>query len=269
MDNRPIGMFDSGVGGLTVLKEIMNKCPDEDIIYLGDTKRFPYGSKSKDSIISLTKKGIEFLINKGVKAVIIACGTATSQALEIVQKSYNIPIIGIIDETVEYVYEKKYKRIGVIATTGTIRSKGWQNKLSKKIPNADISCKACPLLAPMAEEGWTDNDVARATIKRYLKGLKNIDCLILGCTHYPLFSHFIQEELGEGIEIINTGKILSERLNEILINDIIEKENKKNDFYKKGKYQIYLTDMEENFVKVASNLLKDRDIVKKIQITDI
>lgn len=266
MDNRPIGMFDSGVGGLTVLKEIMNKCPNEVIIYLGDTKRFPYGSKSKESIISLTKNGIEFLISKGVKAVIIACGTATSQALEEVQKCYNIPIIGIIDETVEYVKEKGYKNIGVIATTGTIRSKGWQNKLRKSIPDAVISYKACPLLAPMAEEGWTDNEVAKLTIKKYLEGLKKVECLILGCTHYPLFSHFIKEELGEGREIINTGKILSERMNEILIYDGIE--NSKNESNRK-RYQIFLTDIEENFMKVADQLLQDEEIAEKIQIIDI
>ena len=261
MDNRPIGMFDSGVGGLTVLKEIKNKCPNEDIVYLGDTKSFPYGSKSKENIINLTKKGIEFLISKNVKAVIIACGTATSQALEEVQNCYNIPIIGIIDETVKYIKEKEYKKIGVIATTGTIRSKGWQNKLSNYIPDAVISSKDCPLLAPMAEEGWTDNDVAKFTIKEYLKELKNNECLILGCTHYPLFSHFIREEMGDECEIINTGKILSERINEMLINQNIENNN-----MQKGQYNIFLTDMEENFVKVANQLLQGEEIDKKIQI---
>ena len=265
MDNRPIGMFDSGVGGLTVLKEIIKKYPNENIIYLGDTKNFPYGNKSKESIIKLTKKGIEFLISKGVKAVIIACGTATSQALEEVQKCYDIPIIGIIDETVEYVKEKGYKNIGVIATNGTIRSKGWYNKLYKSIPNAVIIDKACPLLAPLAEEGWTDNQVAKLTIKEYLKEFKNVECLILGCTHYPLFSHFIKEELGEGKEIINTGKILSQKLNKILINDTIEKdESDKNE-----QFEIYITDMDENFVKVAYQILQNENIVPKIQVVDI
>ena len=261
MDKRPIGMFDSGVGGLTVLKEVINKCPNEDIIYLGDTKSFPYGSKSKESIINLTKSGIEFLIKKGVKAVIIACGTATSQALEEVQKIYDIPIIGIIDETVEYVKERGYKNIGIIATTGTIRSRGWQTKLHENIPDANIISKACPLLAPMAEEGWTDNEVARLTIKEYLSGLKDIDCLILGCTHYPLFHHFIEEELGKEKEIINTGEILSKNLNKLLKDNRIENKNINN-----GEYKIYLTDTEENFVNVAKNLLKDDEVSNKIQI---
>lgn len=265
MDNRPIGMFDSGVGGLTVLKQIIKEHPNENIIYLGDTKNLPYGNKSKENIIKLTKKGIEFLISKGVKAIIIACGTATSQALEEAQKCYDIPIIGIIDETVEYVKEKGYKNIGVIATHGTIRSKEWQNKLYKSITDAVINAKACPLLAPMAEEGWTDNEVARLTIKEYLKDLKDVECLILGCTHYPLFSHFIKEELGEEKEIINTGKILSQKINKELINDTIEK----NEFDKKRQIQIYQTDKDENFIKVASQILQDEKIDEEIQIVDM
>lgn len=264
-DTRPIGMFDSGVGGLTVLKEVIKQNPKENIIYLGDTKRFPYGSKSKESIIDLTKKGIEFLISKDVKAIVIACGTATSQALEKVQKQYDIPIIGIIDSTVQYIKEnKKLRKIGIIATTGTIRSKGWQNKIHNKIPEAAISNKACPLLASMAEEGWTDNEVARLTIKEYLKELKNIDCLILGCTHYPLFKKIIREELGKEVEIINTGEMLSKDLQRELL--VQQKENVTN---KKGRCEIYLTDTETNFVNVAKKLLKDDDILNKIKKVDI
>lgn len=259
-DTRPIGMFDSGVGGLTVLKEVINQNPNENIIYLGDTKRFPYGSKSKESIIDLTKKGIEFLISKNVKAVIIACGTATSQALEKVQKLYDIPIIGIIDSTVDYIKEnKKLRKIGVIATSGTIRSKGWQNKIHNKISDAIISYKACPLLAPMAEEGWTDNEVARLTIKEYLKGFQDIDCLILGCTHYPLFEKLIKQELGKKVEIINTGEILSKDLKKILIENKTKKE---------GKCEIYLSDTETNFISVAKKLLKDNTILQNIKKAD-
>jgi len=264
MDSRPIGMFDSGVGGLTVLKEVIKECPNEKIIYLGDTKRFPYGSKSEETIIELTKKGIDFLISKNVKAVVIACGTATSQALEEVQKCYDIPIIGIINSAVRYIKDKNYKNIGVIATTGTIRSKGWQNKINQTIPDAVVSYKACPLLAPMAEEGWTNNEIARLTIKEYLKGLKNVECLILGCTHYPLFKQFIREELGDGKEIINTGEMLSKRLSEIIKNNDIENCEEVN-----KEYEIYLTDMETNFINVASNLLQDNALMQNIKKADI
>lgn len=265
MDTRPIGMFDSGVGGLTVLKELIRQNPKENVIYLGDTKRFPYGSKSKESIVELTKKGIDFLISKQVKVVVIACGTATSQALEEVQKYYNIPIIGIIDPTVEYIKQNKnLRKIGVIATSGTIRSKGWQNKIHSQIPDAIISYKACPLLAPMAEEGWTENEVARLTIQEYLKGFTDIDCLILGCTHYPLFKKIMQKELGKKVEIIHTGEKLSKDLKEMLI-----KHEAENIEEEQGNYEIYLTDTETNFVKVAKKLLKNDEIVQRIKRTNI
>ena len=256
MDKRPIGMFDSGVGGLTVLKEVINSNPNEDIIYLGDTKRFPYGSKSKESIIELTKNGIDFLISKNVKAIIIACGTATSQALEEMKKIYRIPIIGIIDPTVKYIKEKENLRnIGIIATSGTIRSKGWQTNILKQIPKAKIKNKACPLLAPMAEEGWTDNEIAKLTIKEYLKDVKDVDCLVLGCTHYPLFKKIIVEELGENVEIINTGEMVSKDLKEILASSDMQ-----NDVNNHGNYKIYLTDTETNFINVASKLLENENI---------
>lgn len=264
-DTRAIGMFDSGVGGLTVLKEIIKENPKENIIYLGDTKRFPYGSKSKETIIDLTKKGVDFLISKNVKAIVIACGTATSQALEVVQKIYNIPIIGIIDSTVDYIKEnEKLRKIGVIATAGTIRSKGWQNKINNKITDATVYNKACPLLAPMAEEGWTDNEIAKLTIKEYLKDFDDIDCLILGCTHYPLFKKIIEKELSENVEILNTGEMLSKDLKKSLLN-----EQKENEVAEKGKCEIYLTDTETNFINVAENLLKDNEILKIIKKVDI
>lgn len=215
MDNRPIGMFDSGVGGLTVFKEVKKQLPNENIVYLGDTKRFPYGSKSKESIIELTKQGIEFLIGQNVKLIVIACGTATSQALEEVKKIYSIPIIGIINSTVEYLehkYRDKEPQIGVIATKGTIRSNGWQNKIELLMPKAKIKTMGCPLLAPMAEEGWTDNKIAELTVKEYLKNIKNVDALILGCTHYPLFQKIIKREMGRGVEIINTGEKIAQNL---------------------------------------------------------
>ena len=261
MDNRPIGMFDSGVGGLTVLKEVIKQNPNEDIVYLGDTKRFPYGSKSKETIIELTKNGIEFLIQKNVKAIIIACGTATSQALESLKGKYNIPIIGIIDSTVDYIKENKNLRnIGIIATAGTIRSNGWQNKINEKIQDVKLQARACPLLAPMAEEGWTENDIAKLTIHEYLKEFENIDCLILGCTHYPLFKNVISQELDEKVEIINTGELLS-----IDLRKELENNKNVNDINNTGKYEIYLTDTETNFINVAKKLLRDEDISSKIK----
>lgn len=261
MDTRPIGMFDSGVGGMTVLKEIKEKLPNEKIIYLGDTKRFPYGSKSKETIIELTKKGIDFLIEKNVKAIIIACGTATSQALDVVRKIYDIPIIGIIEPTVEYIHHKQnIKSVGVIATAGTIRSNGWEICIKEKSNNISVINKACPLLAPMAEEGWTDNEIAKLAVSEYLKDMDNIDSLILGCTHYPLFEDVIKQVLGDKIEIINTGKMIANFMKQLLKDKDIENEELNNDC------RIYLTDVECNFVNIARKLIKEELIIDKANI---
>lgn len=255
MDTRAIGMFDSGVGGMTVYKEVKKAFPKQKIVYLGDTARFPYGSKSKETIIEITRKGIEFLIQKNVKLIIIACGTATSQALEEVKNSYPIPIIGIIEPTVQYIKESHLRKIGVIATHGTIRSNAWEQELKKKIENIEVQNKACPLLAPMAEEGFIDNEIAKLTIHEYLKDLKNIDGLILGCTHYPLFKPLIAKELGSHIEIINTGEKIVRKVKSILKEDTSSvKENVED--------EIYLTDTECNFIEVVKKLLGKSEIIE-------
>lgn len=260
MNNKPIGMFDSGVGGITVFKEIKNALPNEDIIYIGDTASFPYGSKSKETIIELTKRRIEELIEKNVKLIVIACGTATSQALEEVKNLFRIPIIGIIHPTVEYIKEKKFKNIGVIATTGTIRSKGWQKAIEEEIGKCVVINKACPLLAPMAEEGWTENEIAKLTIHEYLKDMKNIEALILGCTHYPLFQKFILEELDKDTQVINTGIMVAEE-----VKRYIRQNEMQNEKEGKSNYRIFLTDVESNFIEVASKLLKDDAMIQNIE----
>lgn len=253
MDNRPIGMFDSGVGGLTVYKEIRNKFPSENIIYLGDTKSFPYGSKSKESIINLTKKGIDFLISKNVKAIIIACGTATSQALDIVKELYSIPIIGIIKPTAEYIAQNNnIHTVGIVATAGTIRSNSWANELLKYNPTLNIKNKPCPLLAPMAEEGWTNNEIARLVVHEYMENLHDVDALVLGCTHYPLFTSFFKSELQKESEIINTGTIISNTLKDCLGKDLLNTCNSL------GTTKIFLTDIECNFISVAQKLLSEQ-----------
>ena len=262
MDNRPIGVFDSGVGGLTVLKELKKKLPHEDYIYIGDTASFPYGSKSKDTIIELSKKRIENLIDMNEKIIVIACGTATSQDFIEMKKIFNIPIIGIINPTVDYLKEENKKRIGVIATAGTIRSNGWKNNIDKMIDNAIVINKACPLLAPMAEEGWTENEIARLTIHEYLKDMasENLEALILGCTHYPLFKKMIENELGKNVEIINTGEMVAKELEEYLLQNNIE-----NDKKNQTKVDIFLTDTECNFLNVAKKLLENENIdIKKL-----
>ena len=264
MDNRPIGMFDSGIGGLTVYEEVKKQNPNEQIIYLGDTKRFPYGSKSKEAIIEISKQCVEFLIKKNVKLIIIACGTATSQALEIIQKDYNIPIIGIIQPTIEKLKKKKETgKIGVIATKGTIKSDAWRIALLNNIKGVEVINNPTPLLAPLAECGWVNNKVAESAISEYMKPIKDVDKIILGCTHYPLFTQLIKKELGDNVEIINIGEKLAKYLQKYLNdNDILSKEIQHKD-------KIYLTDIDETFAETAEIFLTNKEILNEIEKVEL
>mgnify|MGYP004695384819 FL=1 len=251
MDNRPIGIFDSGVGGITVLKEIQRELPNENYIYLGDTKNFPYGDKSKDEIVKFAIQNVEYLIKKNVKIIVIACGTATSQTIDILRQKFEIPIIGIIEPTVEYIKENKYKNIGVIATEGTIKSGAWENKLKEKEPDIKVISKACPMLATIAEEGRATGVEGKKAIKEYMQPFKEkgIDKIILGCTHFPIYEQLIKDEFKYKIELINTGKTVSIYLKKLL------KERGLCSDIKKGRIEINLTKEEKNFSKIAQNIL--------------
>lgn len=206
MDNRPIGMFDSGSGGLTVLKEYMKLMPNEDYIYYGDTAHLPYGDKSKEKIIEFSEKIVEFLISQNVKMIVIACGTASAQAYEELSKKYDIPIKNIITPTAKKISDSN---IGVIATKGTIKSKAWENEIFKYHPNANVTSLACPLFVPIVEEGFSDTKLAELAVKKYISKLKdkNIDSLILGCTHYPILAKIIQKEIGNDVKLVNAGTL--------------------------------------------------------------
>ena len=251
MNKRAIGIFDSGVGGLTVLSEIKKRLPNENYIYLGDTKNFPYGSKNKEEIIEISIKNTEKLIELGAKIIIIACGTATSQAIEALKEKFDIPVIGIIEPTVKYVKQEKITKIGVIATEGTIRSGAWENSLKKQIDNIEVISEACPMLATIAEEGKATSQEAISAIKQYMKPFKEnkVDKIILGCTHYPIFEKLIREELGYQVELINTGDTVSNEVFEYL------KENKLLNLNKDNDDIIFLTKPEEKFKIIAKNLL--------------
>lgn len=251
MDKRPIGIFDSGVGGLTVLSEIKKELPNENLIYLGDTKNFPYGSKTKAQIIEFAIQNTEKLIGLGAKIIVIACGTATSQAIEMLKEKFNVPIIGIIEPTVEYVKKENIHRIGVIATEGTIRSGAWEKTLKRKIKNIEVINKACPMLATIAEEGRATSEEGRTVIKEYMEPFKNnkIDKIILGCTHYPIYEGIIREELMYPVELINTGVTVSKQLKQYLQYKNMLNEAKHNDDL------IFLTKPEDEFKIIAKKLL--------------
>lgn len=193
------------------------------------------------------------LIEKQVKIIVIACGTATSQALDVLKKEFDIPIIGIIDPTVKYIEEKKYNQIGVIATEGTIRSGAWERKLKEKMPQIEVINKACPMLATIAEEGKAQSLEGRKVIKEYMRPFKekHIDKIILGCTHYPIYEEIIRQEMEYDTELINTGITVSKYLEKYL------KENNLENNQKNRTEKIYLTKPEKEFQQIAKNILNE------------
>ena len=196
----PVGVFDSGVGGLTVAREIMRNLPNEDIVYFGDTARVPYGSKSKDNIIRYSRQIIHFLQTKGVKAIVIACNTASALALETVKEEFDIPIIGVVEPGARAALAvTETKKIGVIGTEATVRSAMYEKIIQGTRPDVTVLAKACPLFVPLVEEGFKKHHVTDEIIDFYLSSLKesDIDALILGCTHYPLLRSKIREYVGE------------------------------------------------------------------------
>lgn len=208
MDTRPIGMFDSGCGGLTVLKEYIKLMPNEDFIYYGDTAHLPYGDKSPEKIALYSQEIVKFLINKNVKLIIIACGTASATAYIYLKENFDIEIRNIIEPTVKNL---KSENIGVIATKATIKSNAWENAIHKYNKNANVKSISCPLFVPLIEEGFTSSPASDYIVNEYLDkflvdGKPSIDSLILGCTHYPLLKNEIQAKLGNQVSLINVGE---------------------------------------------------------------
>ena len=249
--SKAIGIFDSGVGGLTVLEQIRKELPNENIIYLGDTKNFPYGTKSKEEIIECSKNNTKKLLEKGVKVIVVACGTATSQAIEELKNEFDVPIIGIIEPTVKYIKEKNIKKIGVMATEGTIKNGAWEKYLKKDILDIEVENKACPIMATIAEKGRALSQEGREAIREYTKPFinKNIKTIILGCTHYPIYQTIIKEEMPYEVDLIDTGYTVAKYLKKYLEDNNMENKEIKN------KEIVYLTKSEDNFKDIAKNIL--------------
>lgn len=252
MSNRPIGIFDSGIGGITVLKKLKERLPKENYIYLGDTINFPYGEKTAEEIIEFSRNNIKKLLEFNVKLIVIACGTATSQALEIMKKEFNVPIIGIISPTVEFVKNMNIEKVGVIATSGTIRSGAWEKSLRKSLPQINVINKACPLLASIAEEGRAKTKESLEAVHSYMQIFKEnmVDTIILGCTHYPIYDEIIRKEFDHPITLINTGDSIARK-----IENLLNEKNMKNNVGS-GEYKIILTKDEADFFERAERMLK-------------
>ncbi len=222
--NKPIGIFDSGIGGLTVLKSVIHLLPGEETIYLGDTARVPYGTKSAGTVTQYALEIGDFLCGMDVKAIVVACNTASAVALPQLEERFSLPVVGMIEPAAARAVEvTRSGRIGVVGTEGTIRSGAYEKRLKNLDSDLEVISRACPLFVPLAEEGWVKNDVARLAARKYLDEIisKDVDTLILGCTHYPLLSETIRETVGERVSLIESGdeaalalKMLLEKMGE-------------------------------------------------------
>lgn len=255
--NAPIGVFDSGVGGLTVAREIMRQMPEERIIYFGDTARVPYGSKSKETIIRYSRQIIKFLKTKEVKAIVVACNTASAWALDVVAKECDIPILGVVKPGAKVAAEAtQNKRIGVIGTEGTIRS-GLYPELIRKIDREiEVIGKACPLFVPLVEEGgWLKDPLTVEIVKRYLDPLKEekIDTLVLGCTHYPLLRSVIRSVVGDEVNLVNPAYETAVELRRML--EFRDMTNDGTEYAENEKYEFYVSDSPEKLRNFAASIL--------------
>lgn len=204
---RPIGVFDSGIGGLTVLQELVSILPSEDFIYLGDTARLPYGTKSNEVITRYSRENTEFLLAKGIKLLVVACNTSSAVALAEITGHTMVPVVGVIEPGARAaVKASRSGKIGVIGTEATIASGAYTRAIQALKPGLEIYTRACPLLVPLVEEGWTDNEIAERTVAHYLESLKasGIDTLLLGCTHYPLLRRLFERILGPRVRIVDS-----------------------------------------------------------------
>ncbi len=254
VNSAPLGFFDSGVGGLTVVRAVQELLPRENILYLGDTARLPYGSKSPETIRNFADEDVRFLISKGVKAIVVACNTATAHALPSLHEKYRIPILGVIQPGVEAALASpQAERIGIIATRGTIRSHAYQHALALRKTGLMIHAQATPLLVPLIEENWIEHPATRTVLKAYLDPLveKGIDTLMLACTHYPLLIPVLREILPADIYLVDSATTCAEHLKKELTRlDLLTPENGG------GTLELHLTDLSEEFESLARQFLK-------------
>lgn len=253
MSWKAIGIFDSGVGGLTVLGEIMRTLPQEDTIYLGDTARFPYGTKSPETVIRFARQIASFLVKKDIKLLVVACNTASAAALDVLQAEFPIPVVGVIEPgALQAVSVTRNGKIGVIGTSGTIRSSAYTKAIKQINPDIEVVTTACPMFVPLAEEGWWDNEVARLTAATYLQDMKahGIDTLVLGCTHYPLLKGIISEVMGDGVKLVDSAEEAAR-----VVRDILAAKGETRPEQEKGNHHFFVTDVPAGFIRVGNRFL--------------
>lgn len=272
MEKKLIGVFDSGVGGLTVLSALKKRIGSADFVYFGDTARLPYGMKSKESVLQYSIEAVNFLISKNVDLIVVACNTATSISLSALQEKYtHTPIIGVIDSGAKAAVESSMNgRIAVIATRNTISMNAYEDTIQKLGSKTNIISKACPLLVPLAEEGWLSGNIAKNIIEEYITPLlkefspHKPDCLVLGCTHFPFFRDVIAEVIGPDIKIVDSAESTSLYIHEKYFSDT--------NMCEPAVVEYYVTDSPGQFIKTGNMLLNDEiipDNVKFVPIEDL
>lgn len=246
---KPIGIFDSGVGGITVYKAIREAFPEEDLIYFGDTARVPYGPKSQNTIIEYSIQNSRFLLQQNVKILVVACNTSSAVAIPHLQKLTSIPIIGVITPGAEMASQQTLnQRIGVIGTEGTVRSNAYSVAIKDILPGAQVFSKACPLFVPLVEEGWLEHPSTIAIVHEYLDFFidKDIDTLVLGCTHYPLLSEVIQNVVGSKVNLVDSAIAITRYLMPLLPREYNGS---------MGSDTFFVSDNENKFAQIASRIL--------------
>ncbi len=262
-----IGVFDSGIGGLTVARALMDCLPGYDIVYFGDTARTPYGSKSPGTVINYSLEDSDFLLKKGAKIIVMACNTASSLATQHVQAKFDVPIFEVITPAVEMAVNcSSTSAIGVIGTRATINSGVYERLIKEKMPEARVFSAACPLLVPLVEEGWMNRPETRMIVKKYLHPLKvrKIQSLILGCTHYPILKPIIARKIGKRVNIIDSSLAVSEKVKDYLgRHPGLEKDLDKN-----GVFRLFVSDITAQFEKTARHILRKNIVLERDRIKD-
>ncbi len=268
MDMRPIGVFDSGLGGLTAVRSLRQILPEENLIYFGDTARVPYGGRSRETILKYARQDVRFLQSFDLKAILIACGTVTTTSLDTLQKENTLPIVGVVEPTCRRaLLVTKTKKVGIIATLASIRSGAYEAVLRRLDPDVEVIGKPCPLFVPLVENGrFRRGDVVIETVAReYLEPLKatGIDTLILGCTHYPLLTDIIADVMGPEVTLVSAGEESAFELKRLLKADGLRAEETR-----QGQAEFYVSDQPEDFERIASVFLQEdiRHVARRIDI---
>ena len=263
MSEKAIGVFDSGVGGLTVLKALMRRLPGESTAYLGDTARVPYGTKSPEVVTRYSLANGRFLIGQQIKLLVVACNTASSVSLPALSQALNVPVVGVIEPGATAAARTVTGKVGIIGTPGTIRSGAYQAALATLRPGTQVLARACPLFVPLAEEGWTDGEVVELVAKKYLADFHafGVDTLVLGCTHYPLLKAAIAKEMGEGTALVDSAEATADAVEALL--------SERGELSKgaAAKHRYFVTDLPERFAEVGARFLERP--IEKAELVDI